>query len=100
MYIFGRLRGIPFVTLGNSKSQECGRPRVFGVTQKSLASTIYISSKHLIGAFGFVHIFGRNLLIMNKDESLSTISYAFVRYFQLYMSFLSYTVIVKGLIKS
>jgi hypothetical protein len=87
---------MPCVTLGNTKSQECGRPRSLGVIQGSLASTICTSSKLVLGDFGFVHIFVRNLLGMNEDESLPTTSYYFVRGFQLFMSCLSYIGIVKG----
>ena len=52
MYIFGGPRGIPCGTLGNTKSWECGRTRFFRVTQRSLASPIYTSSKDVTGDFG------------------------------------------------
>ena len=65
-------------TLGNTKGHQYGRSIVSGVTQESLASTIYTSSKLVRVAFGFVHNFVMLLHKMNKDESLSTSSYAFV----------------------
>ena len=51
MHIGGGLKGMSCGTLWNTKSQECGRPRVFGVTQMSLASPIYTSFKDVIGDF-------------------------------------------------
>ena len=68
---------MPCVTLWNTKGQECGSPIFFGVTQESLPSTIYTSSKLVRSAFGFVHDSIMLLHEMNKDESLSTASYAF-----------------------
>ena len=50
--------------------------------------------------FGFVHIFVRSLHGMNKGESLSTVNYDFVIVLQLYMTCLSYIIIIKGLSKS
>ena len=79
---------MPGGILGNSKGQECGRTIFFGITQESLASTIYTSSKLIRGAFGFVHNLVMILQEMNKDESLFTTSYYFVMRLQLYMSFL------------
>lgn len=46
MYSFGALKGIPCGTLGNTKIWECGIPRVFRITQRSLASPIYTSLKY------------------------------------------------------
>ena len=54
MYIFGGLKGMPCGTLGNTKIQECGRPRDFGVTQRSLSSPIYNSSKYVRKDFGLM----------------------------------------------
>ena len=48
---------MPCVTLGNTKSQEYGRPRDFGVTQSSISSTMYTPSKDVIKDYGFVHIY-------------------------------------------
>ena len=54
------------------------KEKSFWVTQDSVESTIYTSSKLVLGAFGFVHYPIMLLQDMNKDESLSTASYAFV----------------------
>ena len=53
MYIFEGPRGMPCGILGNTNIYECGRPRLIGVTQWSLASPIY-ASKYVIGAFGLM----------------------------------------------
>ena len=52
MYNFGGPWGTPCGNLGNTKSQECGRTREFGVTQRSLTTTVYTSFKYVTTAFG------------------------------------------------
>ena len=84
---------------GIPKVNKCGRPVGFGVTQEPLDSTIYTSSKLVLRDFGFVHNFVMILHEMNKDESLSLASYAFIIASQLYMYCLSNTCYVKCLSK-
>ena len=85
---------------GDTKGPKYGMPIFFGETQESLSATVYTSTKLVSKSFGFVHNSVMLLHEMNKYESLSTTSYAFVVLLQLYMSFLSKTCYFTYLSKS
>ena len=64
--------------LGEYQRSHMWKAKSFGVAQGYLALTIYTSSKLVLSDFGFLHDPITLLKEMNKDDSLSTTSYAFV----------------------